>query len=156
MELTQGRVDRGDSLNLNMVRTHEFHCEWQWRSSETVTQQHNKTRIRINRNRTRIRKGTGIGLGHESALLVESALSVFRMFINSQRAELTMQWPQTKTKCTAHVREEESFRAKSGHRGQETQVKSSSFDWPGLCMCRNGHRRNLTAHAQVAILEHRE
>ena len=115
MELTQGRVDRedslnvewnslrvdrGDSLNLNMVRTHEFHCEWQWRSSETVTQQYNKTRIRIkiNRNRTRIRKGTGIGLGHESALLVESALSVFRMFINSQRAELTMQGPQTKTR----------------------------------------------------------
>ena len=91
------RVDRGDSLNLNMVRTHEFHCEWQWRSSETVTQQYNKTRIRIriNRNRTRIRKGTGIGLGHESALLVESALSVFRMFINSQRAVLTMQGPQS-------------------------------------------------------------
>ena len=63
-------MDRGDSLNLNIVRTHEFHCEWQWRSSETVTQQYNKTRIRIriNRNRTRIRKGTGIGLGHESAL----------------------------------------------------------------------------------------
>ena len=99
MELTQGRVDRGDSLNLNMVRTHEFHCEWQWRSSETVTQQYNKTRIRIriNRNRTRIRKGTGIGLGHESALLVESALSVFRMFINSQRAVLTMQGPLSKT-----------------------------------------------------------
>ena len=92
MELTQGRVDRGDSLNLNMVRTHEFHCEWQWRSSEIVTQQHKKTRI--NRNRTRIRKGTGIGLGHESALLVESALSVFRMFINSQRAVLTRQGPK--------------------------------------------------------------
>ena len=112
-----------------------------------MTQQHNKTWIRINRNRTRTWKGTGTGLGHESAL------SVFRMFINSQRAELTMQGPQTKTKCTAHVREEESFSAESGHRGQETQVKSSSFDWPGLrnlqkrtsetsyCACSSCHLR---------------
>ena len=49
--------------------------------------------------------GTGTGKGTGTGIEHESALSVFRMFISSQRAELTMQWPQTKTKCTAHVRE---------------------------------------------------
>ena len=83
---------------------------------------------------------------------------VFRMFIDSQRAVLTMQWHQTQTKCIAHAQVEwkRSLTAHTRVTDSRTQVKSSSFDWPGLRMCRNGHRRNLTAHARIAISEHRE
>ena len=72
---------------------------------------------------------------------------VFQMFIDSQRAVLTMQWHQTQTKCIAHARVEWK-RSLTAHTRvtDQGQVKSSSFDRPGLRMCRNGHRRNLTAH----------
>ena len=159
-------MDRGDSLECGVELTQsgqrwltyshksesswDIHCMSQWRSSESVSQQHNM--IRINWNKTRIRIRKGIGLGYESAL--SRLPDVYRLSKSRADNAVTPNTNKVYCACSSWV-EEKSYCAHSGHRSR-TQVKSSSFDWPGLRMCRNGHRRNLTAHARIAISEHRE